>query len=295
MSGARPSDGRLYLLLLLMIVFWSLNYVVVKAVVREFSPLFVAGLRTVFAGAFILPIYLWKESGNKDVWKWKEFRILAGLGICGVVLNQLLFVIGLSRTSVAHAAIIIAMTPMLVLLLASTIGQERLTVRKSLGMAVALGGVAVVQLARTQLAVVTVLGDVLMFLAALALAIFTVFGKRVSKRYSGVVVNGFAYVGGAVALLPVTVWAGLDSELSNVSVTAWLGVLYMAIFSSVISYLIYYHALTYIAASRVSAFSYLQPLAAIILAIPLLHERVTAPLVVGGALVLTGVFVTERA
>ena len=295
MSGARPSDGRLYLLLLLMIVFWSLNYVVVKAVVREFSPLFVAGLRTVFAGAFILPIYLWKESGNKDVWKWKEFRILAGLGICGVVLNQLLFVIGLSRTSVAHAAIIIAMTPMLVLLLASTIGQERLTVRKSLGMAVALGGVAVVQLARTQPAVVTVLGDVLMFLAALALAIFTVFGKRVSKRYSGVVVNGFAYVGGAVALLPVTVWAGLDSELSNVSVTAWLGVLYMAIFSSVISYLIYYHALTYIAASRVSAFSYLQPLAAIILAIPLLHERVTAPLVVGGALVLTGVFVTERA
>ena len=295
MSGTRPSDARLYLLLCLMILFWSLNYVVVKVVLRDFSPLFVAGLRTIFAGAFILPIYLWKESGNKDVWRWKELRILGGLGICGVVLNQLLFVLGLSRTSVAHAAIIIAMTPMLVLLLASAIGQERMTARKSLGMAIALGGVAVLQLARSQQAAVTFLGDVLMFLAALAFAIFTVFGKRVTKRYSGIVVNGFAYVGGALVLLPVTVWASSDSAPSNASIEAWLGVLYMAVFSSVISYLIYYHALTYIAASRVSAFSYLQPLAAILFAIPILHERVTAPLLIGGTLVLTGVYVTERA
>ena len=96
-------------------------------------------------------------------------------------------------------------------------------------------------------------------------------------------------------LLPVAVWEGSNTGWSNASAQAWLGVVYMAAFSSVLAYLIYYHALTYIAASRVSAFSYLQPLVAVLLAIPLLHERVTAPLLIGGALVLTGVYVTERA
>ena len=294
MSG-RPSDRRLYVLLCLMVLFWSLNYVIVKVALREISPLLLACVRTIFAGAVILPIYFWKERANKDVWRWTEIRLLAGLGVCGVVLNQLLFVVGLSRTSVAHAAIIIALTPMQVLLLATAIGQEHMTRRKLAGMAIALGGVAILQLSRAQQSSVTVLGDVLMFLAALAFAIFTVFGKGVTKKYSGVVVNSFAYVGGAVVLLPLAVLEGSKVQLSNVSAQAWLGVLYMAVFSSVISYLIYYHGLTYIAASRVSAFSYLQPLVAIVLAIPLLHERVTPSLLAGGALVVTGVYVTERA
>jgi drug/metabolite transporter (DMT)-like permease len=58
--------------------------------------------------------------------------------------------------------------------------------------------------------------------------------------------------------------------------------------------LIYYYALTHIPASRVSAFSYLQPLLATVLAIPFLGETPSASMVTGGCLVLAGVFVAER-
>jgi drug/metabolite transporter (DMT)-like permease len=68
----------------------------------------------------------------------------------------------------------------------------------------------------------------------------------------------------------------------------------MAVFPSVVCYSIYYYALTYVPASRVSAFSYLQPLLAILMAIPLLGEQPTRSLMAGGALVLTGVFLAER-
>jgi drug/metabolite transporter (DMT)-like permease len=68
----------------------------------------------------------------------------------------------------------------------------------------------------------------------------------------------------------------------------------MAIFPSVVSYLIFCYALTKMPASRVSAFSYLQPVLATILAVPMLGESVNGSLAGGGALVLIGVYVAER-
>jgi drug/metabolite transporter (DMT)-like permease len=290
-----PSPARLYTLLALMLAFWSFNYVVGKVALREFPPLFLTGLRTAIAGLIMCPIYLFRKPPHqRDVWKWREFRTLALLGLCGVVVNQMFFVLGLARTSVAHAAIVIALTPMLVLLMAVGIGQEHITVPKAAGMAIALAGVTVLQLGKKSGTAATPLGDFLIFLAALTFAVFTVAGKTVTKRYGPVTVNTFAYVGGGLLLLPLTLWEGSQTALRDISALAWLSVLYMAAFASVLAYLIYYYALTYAPASRVSALSYLQPLLATLMAIPILHEPVTMPLVAGGALVLAGVYVTER-
>jgi len=101
-------------------------------------------------------------------------------------------------------------------------------------------------------------------------------------------------VGGGLVLLPLTIWSGSQTAWQDISVLAWLSVIYMAGFASVLAYLIYYYALTYAPASRVSGLSYLQPLLATLMAIPILHEPLTISLVTGGALILAGVFVTER-
>jgi drug/metabolite transporter (DMT)-like permease len=70
--------------------------------------------------------------------------------------------------------------------------------------------------------------------------------------------------------------------------------MYMAVFSSIVAHVIYYWALSHLPASRVASFSYLQPLVATVLAVPALGEPVTPPVVAGGALVLAGVWLTER-
>jgi len=116
----------------------------------------------------------------------------------------------------------------------------------------------------------------------------------VSARHDAITMNTFAYVGGAIVLSPVIVLNARHFDFTAVSASAWLSVAYMAVFSSVVSYLIYNYALSHIAASRVSAFSYLQPLLATLLAIPILGEHVTIYLLAGGALVLAGVYITER-
>ena len=294
-AKAGPSHWRLYSLIGLMTFLWALNFIVAKFAVRQIPPLMAAGLRTGLAGILILPIYFWeRKTKGVAAWTKADVPMLMFLGMFGVALNQLFFVLGISRTSVAHAAIMIGITPILVLAIASAIGQESLSAGKLLGMAMALAGVVALQFSPSKGAVTTVAGDFFIFLASVTFALFTVMGKRVVGNFSSITINTFAYVGGGLFLLPLTLWQSVGFPFRQLSWATWASVLYMAAFPSVLCYLIYYYALTYIPASRVSAFSYLQPLLATLLAIPLLGENPTTSLVAGGCLVLVGVFVAER-
>jgi Predicted permease, DMT superfamily len=293
--GNAPRHWLLYSLIVLMTTFWSINFVVAKIALREIPALLATGLRTAMAGLIMLPIYGWSHRrGPRASRSLRDVLMLLFLGVTGVALNQVFFVIGISRTSVAHAAIIIGITPILVLLLAKGIGQESLGAGKLIGMAIALSGVVVLQFGAAASAQTTIFGDFCIFLASTTFAIFTVMGKRVSLQFDNITLNTFAYVGGGLTLLPITIWQSSLFPLASITLTAWASVLYMALFASVICYLIYYYALRWVPASRVSAFSYLQPLLATIMAIPILGEHPTASIVSGGALVLAGVFITER-
>ena len=279
-----------------MVCFWAGNFVIGKIALRELPPLMVAGLRTLLAGMFIWPIYFLR-AGRGDPherWTGSDVPLLVTLGVLGVVLNQLFFVVGLSMTSVAHAAIVAALVPILVLIVAVAVGQESITRGKIAGMLTAFSGVAVLQVSGSPGRGPSLLGDLFVFLSGLGFALFTVLGKRLATRHGSVTINTFAYVGGAVCLLPLTVWMGATRDLGAVSAKAWLSVGYMALFPSVISYLIYSHALKRLPASRVSTFSYLQPLIATMLAALLLSEMPGLGFLAGGGLVLGGVFLTER-
>jgi drug/metabolite transporter (DMT)-like permease len=133
-----------------------------------------------------------------------------------------------------------------------------------------------------------------MLLAALSFALFTVFGKEVTAQYSTITMNTYAYVSGAVVLLPLTLWEAARAPLAHVSAGGWLAAIYMALFPSVIAYLIYYHALAHMTASRLSAFSYLQPVFAAIMGVAILGESLGAPEIAGGLVILAGVYTAER-
>ena len=289
----------LYALILLMVAFWSGNYIAGKIALRELSPLFLAGLRIGLAGVTMVPLYAWERVRKRDrsltVTARHDVVRLLLLGLLGVTLNQFFFIVGLSRTSVAHAAILIGLTPIQVLIIAGVRGQERITARKAVGMAIALAGVALLKAFEPAAGTgATWLGDFFILLTGLCFALFTVFGKEVTREYSTITMNTYAYVGGAVALLPLTLWEATHQPLAHVSAGAWLAAIYMALFPSVVAYLIYYHALGHMAASRVSAFSYLQPVFASIMGVVLLGESLGAPVIAGGAVILAGVYLAER-
>jgi drug/metabolite transporter (DMT)-like permease len=284
-----------------MVLLWSVNFIIAKVALREFPPFLLGALRIGLAAIFLAPMY-WRRAraAGERLWPGAGVWLLLFLAACNVG-NQLLFLIGLNRTSVSHSALIIGIGPMFVLLIAATIGLERITLRKILGMAIALAGVAVLAnqasggrataSGETQ---ATLAGDAATAVASVLFSMFSVYGKNATERYSTVAVNGFAYMSAAVLLAPIVVWQARDFSFAHVSGAAWSSLVYMALFPSAICYLIYYYALTRISASRVSAFIYLEPLIATIMAVAFLGERVTTPLVASGTVIFTGIYLTER-
>jgi len=289
-----PNRALLYSLLGFMILSWGLNFVVGKIALREIPPLAVASLRTVIAGVFILPVFLWKTRGQPRPWPARDVVALLGLGVGLAVGNQILFVVGLSRTSVAHAAVAVALSPITALVIAAIAGQETITGRKSAGMLIAFSGIIALQIGRTGGRGPTLTGDLILLLSGSLFAAYAVFGKALTARYGSLTANTFAYGGGAVVMLPVSIWLLGTFDASRVSIVAWAAVAYMAVFSAVVAYLIFYYALQWLPASRVSAFSYLQPLLAAGSAALILGEKPTAGFALACVLVLTGVFLTER-
>jgi drug/metabolite transporter (DMT)-like permease len=290
------SHTLLYILIVAMVMLWSANYIVVKVALREFPPLLLCGLRVSIAGLLMIPAYLWQNSAG--AWGKRDLPVLLYLGLFGMTLNQLFFLLGLSRTSVVHSVLIISMTPIFVLLIATLMKQERITARKAAGMLIALSGVAILHALPSPNAAPAVrpslLGDLFIFGAAVTFSWFTVMGKSVTLRHSGITVNTFGYVGGALALAPMTIYQSRNFAFSGVSPAGWTTLVYMALFPSVICYMIFYYALTRISASRVSAFSYLQPLITTLLAVIALRERVTLPMIAGGVVIFSGVCLAER-
>ena len=295
-AGLKGSAG-LYALIALMIAGWTGNYVAGKISLRAFPPVLLCGWRISLAGALILPAYWWERRQRAaSFWTLGDVPLLVTLGLFGVSLNQFLFVIGLSRTSVAHSSIFANTTPILILLLASIRGLERLNGWKLVGVMVAMAGVVLLRTLDTNpQGEATLTGDLITFGGALAFSIFTVLGKPHARRFSSITVNTFAYAGGALLMAPVTLWQSAAFDYRAVPFSAWAAVFYMALFPSVICYLIYYYALAHMEASRLAAFSYLQPLLAIFLGIVILHEHVTLGLVVSGTVIFGGVYITERA
>jgi drug/metabolite transporter (DMT)-like permease len=285
----------LYALISAMVLLWSANFIIGKVALREFPPLLLGALRIGLAGIFLAPAYWRKTRATGGIWPPADLMLLAFLAACNVG-NQLLFLFGLHRTSVAHSALILGLGPIFVLLIAAATGLEQITMRKTAGMILALGGVAALayQASGNAPTEATIAGDTITAAACVLFSLFAVFGKKAAERHSTVAVNGFAYLSGAVLLAPILLWQARGFSFGQVSAAGWTSLVYMALFPSVVCYLIYYHALTHISASRVSAFIYLEPVIATLMGVAFLGERISTSLVAGGTVIFTGVFLTER-
>jgi drug/metabolite transporter (DMT)-like permease len=279
-----------------MVFFWSINFIVAKQTLREFPPVLCAALRFAFTAIIGVPLqYYLSRNEPKQQWTKRDMLWLAALGIGGICGNQFIWMLGIARTSVAHAAVMIGMSPLAVLLLAAFIGQERITSKKLIGLCIAVAGVGIVQSAKESHTEATVLGDVLIVVSTFLFAFFSVYGKREGKRFGAIMVNAAGNAGATLLLLPATIWYFSTGGANQASLSAWMGLIFMAIFPSLLCYGIFYYALNYLPASKVSALAYLQPVLSTSLAVGLLHEPMSSAFIGGGIVVLAGVLLAERA
>jgi len=297
-NPAPPGPARIYSLLALMLLVWSANFIFAKLATRELPLALVLGLRYALAGVLMWPVYLVaarRSEAPAAKWRWRDFPVLTACGLVGLVGNQVLFIAGISLTSVTHAAIISAIAPVMVLLGAWSMRREGITAAKLRGVLLAMAGVVVLQCGKEPSGGATFGGDALVLVSGAVFAVFSIFGKDVATRHGSLKLNAFAYVGAGVIAVPLLGWAWGHYQPWSASPAAWSGIVYMALFTSIVGYLIYAYALRHFPASYVAGVTYLQPVLATLLAIVLLSERPTVWLALSTALVLAGLYQTRAA
>ncbi|MFQ5927698.1 MAG: DMT family transporter, partial [Terriglobia bacterium] len=194
-----------YLVLLVAVLCWSGNFIAGKFALRAFPPFALACLRIWLSAALLAAIYF--TLPNRRRLTRADLKKFAELGLYGVALNQAGFTIGLNYTTVAHSALIISLSPIFVLLLARWQRLEALTPRKLLGMGLAFLGVVILTSEHgLGSSSPTFLGDAITLAAALAFSLYTVTGEKVAHTYDTLTLNTFAYLTGAVLVVPLAGW-----------------------------------------------------------------------------------------
>jgi drug/metabolite transporter (DMT)-like permease len=280
------------------VLIWAVNFIAAKIGVRYLPPLTLASLRVTLASLVLLPVLVHSRRGAPAPITAHDLWVFTYLGFFGVCVNQICFTVGLRYTSVGHAAVIVGMGPVYTLVLAVALRMERATVRKVIGIAVAFIGVTILGVSNgISIHSASMLGDLIAFLGSVGFSTYVVLGKRVARRYDTLTMTAFNHLAGALLILPLTIYQvrglGPMGSWRRISWQGWAAVLFMALFSSALAYLLYFWALGYLEATELSAFTYALPVVAILLGVVWLGERTSWVQAFGGALALAGVYGVE--
>ena len=280
-------------LLLLMATIWGINFSVLKYGTQFVAPLAFNGARIPIAAAAqfgIAGAMRLERVPRRVAWQ------LITLGMLGNGVYQVLFILGVVRSRVATAALIIAATPAFIAILGRLLGTERLASRQWMGIALQIAGCSTVVLgsARGGSGADSTTGIVLLLGAALSWALYSVALRRINAQVHTLQLGGYTMLGGALVTSVIAVPAMVATPWRSLPIGAYAALFYSAIIAMVFAYLFWYRGLRVLGPTRTAVYSNLQPLIAAIVAFFVFKEVPTLPQAVGAAFVISGLLLTRR-
>ncbi len=286
---------RAYLLLVFVTFCWGANAVFGRLAVGEVSPMALVSAR--WLGASLILVLIAHNNIRRD---WPALRprlaFLAAMGMIGFTAFNALFYVAAHYTSAVNIGILQGSMPVFVLIGAFVAYRTRVTALQVAGVVLTVLGVAIVasggDLARLAAAAIN-LGDVLMIVACALYAVYTV-ALRKRPQVSGLsllaVFAGTAFV----TSLPLTFAEVALGQFQWPTPTAWIIIALVTVFPSVLAQLFFIQGVALIGPGRAGVFVNLVPIFASILAVTILDEPFEAYHAAALALVLGGIFLSER-
>ncbi len=287
LPGARTTSTA-YVLLTFMAVCFGGTWVAGKVAVGSIPPMTVAACR--FAIASVL-LWLWTHTKSTTTRRlmMADLPIILGMGLTAIAGYNTFFLYGLTLAPASDGAIIVpGLTPILTATLAWPFLGERPRPRGIGGLVIALLGLSFVIAPSTHLGVGRMLGDVLFLLGAGCWAIYSIIGKAATARFTPVHATLYGTVAGTLALLPFALAEHGWTRLATAATSAWVALLFLAVFGTVVAFVFFYEGVSRIGAARAASFAFLVPFFGVLSSVILLGERLTPLTVAGGGLVVLG-------
>ncbi|HEU4492736.1 MAG TPA: DMT family transporter [Rubrobacteraceae bacterium] len=291
-KGGRRLSPLFEASLLLTALFLGTNPVAVKYAVGYIPPMAFVSIRFVLAGLVLWGILrLFDPKGRlrrDDVWA------MAGLGLVGVALNNILFTQGVSMTSASNTALVVATAPLWGMLLAFVLGWERPKARGVVGVGLALLGVAVIVYRGLGESGASLPGDLLVMGAAVCWGSYAVLSIPLLGRYSPLAVAAYSMLFGGLAVLPLASVQLPSLEWGAVSPGGWGAVAYSALLVAAFGFTFWQRGISRIGANRMLIYQYLVTLVGVVAGVVFFGEGFGIDKVVGAVILLGGVYLARR-
>jgi drug/metabolite transporter (DMT)-like permease len=257
----------------------SLIYGATFTIAKQVMPIYVKPfafilLRVIVAACCIFifhSIFVKKKITDK-----KDFLQLGISALFGVAFNMLLFFKGLSITTPINGAVLMMFTPIFVVIFAAIYLKEKITVSKITGVFLAaLGAILLMGGTEFNFSSDTVWGDVMVSANAIIYAFYLVYAKSLMQKYHPLTVTMWSFVFGFFVVLPFGGPEFMEINFSSFTPAIWMGVAFVTIGSTFLTYVLNAYALQKASSSLVGSYIYLQPVLATIIAILTAKDKLT--------------------
>ena len=284
------SKYRAWLLLVATNLFWAGNYVFGKYVIADITPLWTTFSRWLLALFFLFPIAYFLEKPNWQIGK-QAWLLLVSMGLLGVIGYNMFLYSALEYTTSTNAALVSAINPAVIVLFSVFLLREKISRIQTSGIVLSLIGTFVII---TQGDIGQIFqreynkGDILMLAAVVIWTLYSIVGRRL-RTVPPITATAVSALFATIIIAPFALAQGINvTEIGPLAVT---GILYMAIFPSVFSFVFWNMSVRAIGISQAGIFLNLIPVFTALIS-GILGEQITATQVLGGSLVFMGVYLT---
>jgi drug/metabolite transporter (DMT)-like permease len=286
---------RDWILLLLCNLIWASQFVLVKIVQEQMGPVAATSFPMLIATVLLIPIVHWEARSQNATLPsvpgadWLRFLLI---GVVGQVVAQLFITWGLRFSLASNAALLMLTLPIATTVMAYFLLGETMSRIRWISFALAIAGVVECsgvdwkELDFAGRGYLT--GNVLIFISVCGSAFYNVYSKKLLERYTPLQVLLYSYYFVVAVLMPITLYVepGAFHQIPSFTAKTWLGIGLLAVFQYCLSMVIFLSVLTRLDATQASLSNYMIPFFGLVIAALVLHERLTAFMILGGILVL---------
>jgi len=269
---------------------YGLNYVIAKGIMPDYLQPRVIILFRVLGATIVF--WLVSNFFSKEKIEKTDFPRLALSGLFGIAINQIMFFEGLNLTTPINASIIMVSTPILVLVLAHFIVGEKISLQKIIGIALGATGASYLILHQGNISFTsnTFVGNLLVLINSVSYATFLVIVKPLMKKYSAITVMKWVFLFGTIYVIPFSANLALNTNYSAIPLDIWLSVSYVVVFTTILAYFLNNYSLKTVSPTVNSAYIYLQPFLASMVAIYAAKDELTWTKIIAAVLIFLGVY-----
>jgi len=277
---------------LLAMIFWGTSFIATKVALRELTPLMIIFFRLVFSITLLIIFALYTK---------KDFTIKPKSHLWIVLLALIasfhlwIQVTGLKYTTAVNTGWIIGTAPVFIAILGFIFFKEKLTILKVSGILIAFAGL-ILLISRgdiSRLNFLTHKGDFLILASAFTWSVYSVVNKKITINYHPVMTILFLFLMMAIIIGPFTLNGEYFRAVSHLSMKSWGAVLFLGIFCSGVSYVLWSQTLSEMEATKTGAFLYFEPFVTVISAWVFLNESLTTMIIISGLVIMFGVYLVN--